>query len=416
MIDGARVNIHLSTRVFHDADNNDMSHDYHIPITLLDYLGSCIYGDPKSYYIGLNEDKRAELEVQGKNFGMTAWLYRYLCDVLPETKRTEYQKIYYARQVKALMSAKELNRLYSILSVHNLRFVPIKGADLAYRLYPDAALRTFNDWDIWFHPDDCEHALSVLTGDGWEVEYSSKDHEAIYVKGTHHFSAFIRGQHIIEPHFTLANFEDIAPYKMWEYTMDHPANNGARILSPEMNLLMLTRHAATKSYYHAQIPKLLTDAAMVMKEKVDFDKLRKMSTYWGLPYPGDFLAAFPEFFPATVIERFDANPERAEAFRKIFELRGELGEQDFVSLSLGRYEVRSNVFCGLLKRFRALNQSAIRSIYHLPKHSAWWRVVWAYMCWFCSRSRRALTWIQRKPVFQDYVYLVDRVESGGTYK
>ena len=63
-----------------------------------------------------------------------------------------------------------------------------------------------------------------------------------------------------------------------------------------MNLLMLTRHAASQSYYHAQLPKLLTDAAMVMQnEKVNFDKLRELANKWNLPYSGDLPAAFHEF-------------------------------------------------------------------------------------------------------------------------
>ena len=393
------------------------NYDYGIPTSLLRFLGLCVYGNPVAYYGGLNDAERAELDIQGRTFGMTAWFYRYLCDVLPEEKRLAYQKIYQARQVKALLGARELKRLYGVLASHGLRFAPIKGADLAYRLYPDAALRVFCDWDIWFHPDDGERTLAVLAEDGWKVpECYPGDHEAVRSSGAHHFSPHARGQHIIEPHFTLANFKEIAPNEMWLQTLDYPDGDGQRVLSPEMNLLMLTRHAASKSYYHAQLPKLLTDAAMVMKnEEVNFDKLRELANKWNLPYSGDLLAAFPEFFPSDVIAEFKADSQKTEAFRRIFETRGRLGEQENATLLLSRYEVHGQIASGVLKHIRAHTPNTMRLIYHLPEHGAWGRVLWAYVCWFLSRTWRVRSWMRRDLVLREYAHMVETTESGNIY-
>ena len=390
------------------------NYDYGIPTSLLLFLGACAYEDPAAYYGGLNEAERAELDIQGRTFGMTAWFYRYLCDVLPEEKRLAYQKIYQARQVKALLGARELKRLYGVLASHNLRFVPIKGADLAYRLYPDAALRVFCDWDIWFHPDDCERALDVLAEDGWKApEASLTNLDADQMKGRHHFLGHVRGQYRIEPHFTLANFEEIAPNEMWNHTLNYPGGDGQRVLSPEMNLLMLTRHAASKSYYHAQLAKLLTDAAMVMKnEEVNFDKLRELANKWNLPYSGDLLAAFPEFFPSEMIAEFRADPKKAEAFRRIFEIRGRLGEQENAALLLSRYEVHGQIASGVMKQFKAHTPSKMRLIYHLPEHGVWGRVLWAYVCWFWTRTWRVRSWVRRDPVLREYAHMVEITESG----
>ena len=389
------------------------SYDYGIPTSLLRFLGSCVYGDPVTHYNELNEAERAELDIQGRTFGMAAWFYRYLCDVLPEEKRLAYQKIYQARQVKALLGARELKRLYGVLASHGLRFAPIKGADLAYRLYPDAALRVFCDWDIWFHPDDCEHALAVLAEDGWKVpECYTGDHEAVRSSGAHHFLPHVRGQHKIEPHFTLVNFKEIAPNEMWLQTLDYPDGDGQRVLSPEMNLLMLTRHAASKSYYHAQLPKLLTDASMVMQnENVNFGKLHELANKWNLPYSGDLLAAFPEFFPSDVIADFKADSQKTEAFRRIFEIRGRLGEQENAALLLSRYEVHGQITSGVMKHIRAHTPSKMRLIYHLPEHGVWGRVIWAYVCWFWTRTWRVRSWMRRDPVLREYAHMVETTES-----
>ena len=389
-----------------------MSYDYSIPTPLLRFLGACIFGDASEYYLCLNDINRSEIEKQGHFFGMGAWFYRYLYEVLPKERLAEYQKIYQARQVKAMMGGQELNRLYHVLASHGLRFVPIKGADLAYRLYPDAALRAYGDWDIWFHPDDCERALAVLAEDGWTVpEQYSNDHEAVRKTARHHFSPHRRGMYMLEPHFSLANFESIDLHEMWEHTVEYPDGDGQRVLSPEMNLLMLARHASSQSYYHAQIPKLLTDAAMVIqKEKVNFEALRELADNWHIPYPGDLLAAFPEFFGTEAIESFGADPAKSKGFRKLFELRGTLGEPESVSLVLSRYEARGMVTNGLLKHIRAHNASMMRRMYHLPKHGTWGRVVWAYICWFWTRSLGASQWILRKPRLRNYTMIVEEIE------
>lgn len=387
--------------------------DYRIPTSLLRFLGACMYGDPEAYYIGLNEAERAELNVQGTNFGMTAWFYRYLSKVLPEEKRQTYQNAFQTRCIKAMLGARELKRLYSVLASHDLRFAPIKGADLAYRLYPDAALRFFCDWDIWFHPDDCERALAVLAEDGWKVpEVTSTNLAADPMKGRHHFLGHVRGQYRVEPHFTLANFEGIAPNEMWTYTLDYPGGDGQRVLSPEMNLLMLTRHAASQSYFHAHLPKLLTDAAMVMRnENVNFDELRILANRWNLPYSGNLLAAFPEFFPSDVITKFRADSKTAEAFRQVFETRSKLGVQDGLVLLLSKYETRGQIANGVMKHIKAHPPGKMRIIYHLPEHGAWGRVLWAYVCWFWTRMWRIRSWIRRDPLLREYTHIVETAES-----
>lgn len=391
----------------------NINYDYVIPTLLLRFLGACIYGNPVEFYGGLDEAERAELETQGRFFGMTAWFYRYLSTVLPEEKKTAYQKNYQARQVKALIGARELKRLYGVLASHGLRFAPIKGADLTYRLYPDAALRTFCDWDIWFHPDDCERSLEVLAEDGWKVpEVSPENHVIDQMKERHHFTMHVRGQYCIEPHFTLANIEKIAPNEMWNYTLDYPAGDGQRVLSPEMNLLMLTRHAALKSYYHAQLPKLLTDAAIVIQnEKVNFAELRNLSNGWDLPHPGNLLAAFPEFFPSDVIAGFQSDTKCADAFRQVFEIRGRLGDQENASLSLGRFESQGHIVGGVLKYICSLSPDKIRHLYHLPSHGAWGRVAMAYLNWCWTRAWNARAW-WRNSILREYTHTIETAESG----
>ena len=388
-----------------------MSHEIMTP--LIPFLGACIYGDAEKFYARLDHSNQKELETQAKRFGMSPWLYRYLSDVLPDDVRSECQRVFQMRQAESMRAIRELDRLCYVLRNSGLRFALIKGADLAYRLYPEAALRRYGDWDVLFYPDDCGRALEVLSKDGWEVPIQYTDnHEAVMKTSAHHFSPHIRGGFKVEPHFTLPNFANIEPHEFWEYSVEQPGG-GQYVLSPELNLLMLTRHAASKSYFHANIPKLMTDAAMVMrKEKIDFMKLRSMTDKWHLPYSGNLLAAFPEFFPEDVIAEFHADPNVVSQFRRIFEERAVLGEPQSVSLALNRFHAQGNTFWGLWKHICNCTPDRMRILYHLPKHGAWDRVAWAFVQYFWTRSWLvACSFARHDSALRDYCLMVAALES-----
>ena len=380
---------------------------------LIPFLSACLYGDAPAFYTGLDHSRKQELETQAKRFGMSSWLYRYLCAVLPNDVRSDCQRVFQVRQARSMGAIRELDRLCDVLRHNGLRFALIKGADLAYRVYPEAGLRRYGDWDIWFHPDDCGRALEVLSRDGWEVPIRYTDnHEAVMKTAAHHFSPHVRRGYKIEPHFTLPNFKGIDPHELWQYTAECPCG-GQHILTPELNLLMLTRHTASKSYFHVSIPKLLTDAAMVMREeKIDFMKLRFMTGRWGVPYSGDLLAAFPDFFPGNVIAAFHADPEKASQFRTIFEKRAMLGEPQSVSLALNRFHAQGNTARGLWKHICNCTPDKMRILYHLPKRGAWGRVAWAYVSYFWTRSWRvACSFARHDKDLRDYCLMVAALES-----
>ena len=391
--------------------------NYGVPVDLLRFLGACVYGDAAAYYHALDQSARDVLEREGCAFGQQAWLYRFLYDELPEERRAKYRKVYQFRQAQAAQGAHAIRQCFDELSAHRLRFAPVKGADLTWRVYPDAALRHGNDWDVWFHPDDCEKALDVLTETGWQVPdcYADCDDMALKRVG-HHFYPCTRGQYTVEPHFTLSNFEGIDPLELWEFTAELPGGGGRRVLTPEMNVLMLARHAASQSYYHAQLPKLLTDAAMVMRhDEVDFAKLRAMSDRWRLPYPGDLLAAFPEFFPADILAKFDADPERSALFRTVFEERGKLGAPDTTKLTMVRSQQKGTAANFIVNHVLSRTPKRIRAQYHLPRHGAWGRLCISYFDYFWTRSCRVISVLLGGHCpLKDYCRLVESAESPQT--
>ena len=424
--DGRVVYLHWSKRLFfrvpavssggvctgEGKGSGETDMRYGIPVPLLPFLGACMFGDAATFYGGLDGPRRAALESQCGAFGMKVWLYRYLHDVLPDEKRTEYQMIYRRRQVQAITCARELERLCCLLRENGLRFVLIKGADLAYRVYQDAALRHYGDWDIWFHPDDCLRAQEVLIADGWTPRYRDRRDSAL-ITTEYHYTPFVRGGYVLEPHFTLSNFNGIDPREIWECTEALPGSGGQRILPPELNLLMLARHAAGHSYFHVSVPKLLIDSAAVMRKgTVDFEKVRSMSRRWGLPYPGDLLAAFPEFFPPDAMAEFRADPAKTEKFRSIFEMRGALRVPDMVDLSVSRFDAGGRLAGSILDHIAKSSPTRMRLFYRLPRRGAWWQVARAYGHYFLTRSMKTLSYlIHRDPGLREYSRLVESMES-----
>ncbi|MCQ2396347.1 MAG: nucleotidyltransferase family protein, partial [Lentisphaeria bacterium] len=160
------------------------------------------------------------------------------CNVLnaEETERLRNEALGYLQ--RATLDEMAFNELFGILETAHIRFCPIKGIDLAYRIYPSPSLRPFGDWDILFHPDDIGRVLGCLEKHGWK-ELLHKDG-----KGGHHSSPLVKGRYFMEPHWTLSCFTNADPRKIWDYLTPVEGNTCKHTLCPELNLLLIARHAS----------------------------------------------------------------------------------------------------------------------------------------------------------------------------
>ena len=341
---------------------------------LLLLIRACLNGNAEEYYERLNADKKRKLEEIAKAYGFEPWLYRYLHKKLPEERVDHYKNAYLGAQTWALINRCELEKLFGLFQKNKIKYIPIKGVDLAYRLYPDAALRRFSDWDIWFHPDDFFHALDVLKDAGWKCTkdlLSAAVHigprtvrgESVMLFASHHVAPFRKNKFMLEPHFTMPNFQNVDPLELWDYTMECPTKNGAYILSPELNLLLVTRHAASHSYFHANLPKMLADSAAILREPVfDHNKLLRMVQKWKMPYSGAFCAAFPDFFSQETISSFSAEPKETELFRKVL-LNPIQDKPDNETLKTMRFRQRHSIIRNLFVYVKTSGKR-VRCIYN----------------------------------------------------
>lgn len=284
---------------------------------ILRFLSQVWFGSPGKYWDDLTADERSGLLQQITDHNLEALGYYALHDKLPEDLLKKFHEKYQRNSIYALRSQVAFAELCKFFKDKKIRFCPIKGVDLASRCYPAAALRSFCDWDVLIHPDDCLAALELLQHDGWQA-VTKLDVKTAH----HHFAVHCKNNFFLEPHRSLAQFNDIAPHDLWNEILPESPGSMQHVLSPELNILQLLRHASCNNYSHLPVVKLLQDAAAIIrKEQVDWQKLKLLAAKWNLPYPGDILSVWDEFFPDEIIEEFDADKNQISPYRNMFDFQ-----------------------------------------------------------------------------------------------
>ena len=217
---------------------------------------------------------------------LEALCYYYRHDTLDEPWRSVFGSRYRGGCAVALRREQALRNLFRQLREANIRFCPIKGADLAWRSYPHPALRPHVDWDLLIHPDDCGRIASVLGRYGWRSE--------IAYRHPHHLPPFYRGEFMLEIHHHLPRFKRIAPEEVWR--LIRADDKGIFRLPGAVNLLMLFQHAGGHCWENGM--RFLLDVAFLLRlEPVAGREVEQMAARWRLRSPTVVFAAFPELFP-----------------------------------------------------------------------------------------------------------------------
>ena len=280
----------------------------------------------------------------------------------------------------------ELCRLYALLEEHRLPFAPIKGADLAFRIYPVSALRPFGDWDIWVPSRELKRFCQILADNGWlcPLDCSSDHHCGMRHKGAFH----------LEPHFHLPNFQHASARKLWEETIPAAGKQYERRLSPELNLIMLCQHNAIASYRSGNLLKLLVDMEFLLTSTpVNWEKTTRLCFEYQVPHPGLLIRAFPEFFRERHVCGINFPHDVISALRELL-LTSEKFRDDSSEINALAAEPFQPSWWKI--HLRRLSDENLKWKYHLPADSG--TIVHFYRLWDIMRkSFFFLRYMKSKP-------------------
>jgi hypothetical protein len=340
-----------------------------------------------AYFSTFTAENQEQLCTQMYTAHLCCWCYRMLHTALPPQAQNKFRTSYLYRAVQTAHQQKMKEELFDLFEKNQIRFAPIKGADVAFELYQDPVTRYFCDLDILLHPEDSSRALEILTGAQW-LEVSHKT----LADSHHHFTMRIKNKVALEPHRTLPSFENVPVSEIWQHI--HPVNPGEyrHKLEPELQLLLLIRHA--RSHYEEPVYKLLLDAAHILKyNHVDMSRLTNLAKQWHFPDPGSFLAAFPEFFPEDEICMENHDPQAAKLFRELFEhasAGGNLTHQHIV--------VSGDIWSKRWwkNRFSGISLRTLRNKYKLPRKGAYLRLTAVFLLDVIRKTGMFLCYVFRR--------------------
>lgn len=352
-----------------------------IHINLLYLLRETCFGDGKDWFSRLSPEEQEQLCTRLMTPHLCCWGYRKLHDVLPEKFRNQFRTNYLYRSNQVCQQQKMKEELFALFEAEQIRFAPIKGADLAFELYEDPVLRYFCDLDILIHPEDALRALDILDRNDWpKVPYKN------LADSHHHYTVRSKNHVALEPHKTLPNFDSVPPLEIWQHI--HPVAPGRfqHRLEPELRLFLLLKHA--QNHHEEPVYKLLLDAGHILKNTpVDREKSKNLSRQWHFPDPGDFLAAFPDFFPEELLGS-GHKTEKAILFRQLFE-----HSPDAPATPSHQVLMSQNIWSAKWWKIRleGISARALRNKYHLPERGAYCRLCLYFVL---DLSRKSFTFFR----------------------
>jgi hypothetical protein len=124
--------------------------------------------------------------------GLTPLLRKHLLEsgsAFPGSVRRSLNILYKRHQHEAMVRTKILQEILELFQNKNLTPILIKGATLAYTVYPDPALRPMRDMDILFHNNEVDLAQELLKTIGF------KESTAPIPPDHHHLPSLFKKDH-----------------------------------------------------------------------------------------------------------------------------------------------------------------------------------------------------------------------------
>ncbi len=218
---------------------------------------------------------------------------------LPEEELKLLQRLYWRDTIRSRLRTDQLDQVLQALRRERILPVVIKGAALAYTVYPDPACRPMSDIDLWIQPQEMAPARNALERIGYQhhiknaggVEYNLRYCGEIQMVPSPSKDAL--GVDLVELHSTLFPGEwlrrtaRIEEQEIRNRIVGQP--KGTRTifyLAPEDELIQVAVHAAVNHQMSSPWLRTLADIVLLArKQTIHWDTLVSRCRNWQVSGP-----------------------------------------------------------------------------------------------------------------------------------
>lgn len=200
-----------------------------------------------------------------------------LLDRVPPGTRAQLDTALRQQTLRVLRMQQALLETHRHLQTAGIPHLFLKGAYLAFRVYPHPALRPLRDLDVLVHPHHAEAAFAHLRDQGFGPRAEAHEHLAAAIATHKHLPVLQspRGAVPLELHLRLARPDrPLARADWWARSVTAPVGTAhAGFLAPEDLVVHLAVHAAEEHGFDNG-PLTLTDLGfLITRGGLDWDRV-----------------------------------------------------------------------------------------------------------------------------------------------
>jgi hypothetical protein len=184
---------------------------------------------------------------------------------LPEETRRGLRHTLHRHKFRALRMSREFSRIASAFGREKIGCIPLKGIDLARRVYGDPALRPFEDLDLLVRKEDLSSICDVMEALGYRLPPSLLPLSLL--RRFHFHVPFVhpRDGYFVEIHWELADrrsFTPPDPAFLWSEGSE--AAGPFRVLRPDVYAAYLAVHLCKHGFLNSRIARHRRRAEMIL--------------------------------------------------------------------------------------------------------------------------------------------------------
>ena len=187
--------------------------------------------------------------------------------------------------LSALSITGEFIRVSDALIGSAIRFIPLKGPELSYRMYGDTTSRYYRDLDILVDVADLNRTALILEGLGYRAETliwpAGSSRQRVIVKHTNEISFFNPGKRLtIELHWRLLKTPVVSYSRLEEMVRENMkelniAGRSFTVLSNELELLYLVIHGG--NHWWRRLKWLIDIDTFIRSQTIDRDLFNRLT-------------------------------------------------------------------------------------------------------------------------------------------